>query len=58
MCLNILVCLLVHKDFEETLLSKVKAQVSEKFHLAYFGFNFKGTKTSSVTFGQKGLSLG
>ena len=40
--LNILVCLLVDKDNEQTLLSKVKAQVSAEFHLASFGFNFQG----------------
>ena len=57
-CLNILVCLLVDKDIEQTLLSKVKAQVSAEFHLASFIFNFLGTKTSSVTFGQRRLSLG
>ena len=58
MCPSILVCLLVDKDIETTLLSKVRAQVSAEFHLASFGFNFQGTKTSSVTFGQKRLSLG
>ena len=31
---NILACLLVDKDNEQTLLSKVKAQVSGGFHLA------------------------
>ena len=36
-CLNILVCLLVDKDIEQTLLSKVKARVSAEFHLASFG---------------------
>ena len=58
MCLNILVCLLVDKDNEQTLLSKVKAWVSAELNLASFGFNLQGTKTSSVTFGQRRLSLG
>ena len=58
LCLNILAFLIVDKDIEETLLSNVRAGVGAEFHLASFEFNFQETKTSSVTFGQRRLSLG
>ena len=50
-CLNILVCLLVDKDIEQTLISNVKAPVSAEFHLTFLAVPLASGQVHSSTSG-------